>query len=39
MADGIEVESIQVSLGAHPVGKTDANSWPVAILVVYRNLE
>ena len=37
MVDSIEVENIQVSLGASAAALVaNGNAWPVAILIVYR---
>ena len=39
MADSVEVESIQVCMGAYtgnPTSEKEAASWPLAVLVVYR---
>ncbi|HET6384191.1 MAG TPA: hypothetical protein VFJ58_12430 [Armatimonadota bacterium] len=40
MADTIEVESIQVTMGAGAIesgGASAGRAWPVAILIVYRS--
>ena len=39
MADTIEVEAIQVSMGASAASEEKPQSWPVAIMVVYRPIE